>query len=36
LTPVGVVLTTTMTATPVFGTPYFECEDNVVSLLPSN
>ena len=36
LTPVGVVLTATMTATPVFGTPYFECEDNVVSLLPSN
>jgi len=36
LTPVGVVLTTTMTATPIFGTPYFECEDNVVSLLPSN
>ena len=36
LTPVGVVLMTTMTATPIFGTPYFECEDNVVSLLPSN
>ena len=36
LTPVGVVLTTTMTATPIFGTPYFDCQDNVVSLLPSN
>ena len=36
LTPSGVNLIATLTATPIFGTPYFDCQDNVVSLLPSN